>query len=665
MAGTQTSKITTAAADDLTIQPAAGKKTLLKSVDSTNPGQTPLATATDGELKALKFSDLEDIGTLVEDDDLIIIQDVSDGNKVKKIRAGELGGGGGTLPQPPFGDPLPSNGLWLDEDSVLAVQAGGSGSSADLRNSVEFAVADATYNQTDKNVVQGQSVFIRWLASKLSSATHGQIISGTLYSKSGSSFSQTWNLTISKQPTGGWNLVDVADKPVSTEITSDLATPTGLNAPSPVTIDGGTLTGIEVSINGGAFTSSPGNIEDGQTIAVKGTTGASNETAYTALISIGGLQETWTATTAPAVATISQPTITTPISGATDLIPVVKLISTNYEALNGAGSHTATNWEVYEADINAAPPSSDPPGAGYTSITPSDTKKKRATLDASNLTETKTYYSRVRYTDGTVTSQWSPWHKFSTANVFKLNPGDPIGGGYFAGEYSETANNTVTHHLIVCPMTQGSLVGGIIEPGSFINYANDNGETFPEAQSLVYGGTGSKFYSGNPDYEAFYWNANLATGPNNGTFDVDNNSAGTGIGGNNDWYIPALHEMMVVYFFLKPNTDVNFPYSGLDANYEPNPNSVDPYTPNTHIGEDFPEVTTSDLFKSDGAETFVNQDTSGMTGGYWYHTSSDDDTFTNGSWWLSFVSGTQDRGDTFGHDKSDIARVRAIRRIPV
>lgn len=646
MAGIQTSRITTDSADDLTIEPAAGKKTLLKSVDSTNPGSTPITTKTDGEVTRLDISQLEDIGTLVdENNDWVMVQDVSDGNKIKKIQAGQLlGGGSGSIPQPPFGN-LPASGTWLDQDSVLAVQAGGSGSTADLRNSVEFAVADATYNQTDKNVTLAQSVYVRWVTSKLISATHGQIVSGTLYSKSGSSFTQTWNMTISKQPTSGWDLVDVFDVSASTQVTSALATPTGLNAPSPVTIDGGTLTGIEVSINGGAFTSSPGNIEDGQTISVKGTTGSSSTTGYTALISIGGLQETWTATTAAPGAAIEQPTITTPVQGATDLRPDVSLVSTIYVPINGAGTHTTSDWEIYEAAASASPPASDPPGAGYISITPSSTAKRKAVLDAGNLTESKTYYSRVRYTDGTVTSEWSTWHKFSTAAKFVLDPGDPIGGGFFAGQIND--GGTI-YNIIVAPTDSGLLQGQYGgQPPSPIKWT-DNFGTDQDDLNEVYGATATLANSNNDGkHPMFDWCISDSTGPNAGSYNA-NNATGTGLGGYNDWYIPAKHELEICYRNLKPYVTDNATNAGA------NPNAVPTPTGNYTAGD--PTQTTVPEFQTDALDN-VGAQAFSVYNRYWTATGRTEN--PNTAFFQVFSNGAQNFGSKTA-PASNFAR--AIRR---
>ena len=107
MAGIHTSNITSAANNgDVTIDPNGTGKTKIKSVDSTNPGQTPVCTTSDGTLIRMDLDSLTDIGDLAEgDEDWMLIQDASDSKKLKKIAVSEvLGGGGGGIVTPDPGD---------------------------------------------------------------------------------------------------------------------------------------------------------------------------------------------------------------------------------------------------------------------------------------------------------------------------------------------------------------------------------------------------------------------------------------------------------------------------------------------------------------------------------------------------------------------------------
>jgi hypothetical protein len=96
---------------------------------------------------------------------------------------------------------------------------------------------------------------------------------------------------------------DQTDVELSTVCTSATVTIEGIEAAnSPITISGG-----EYSINGGAFTSDAGAVEDGDEVRARVTSSGSYETGVTATVTIGGVSDGFTATTRAQVA----PTITT------------------------------------------------------------------------------------------------------------------------------------------------------------------------------------------------------------------------------------------------------------------------------------------------------------------------------------------------------------------
>jgi hypothetical protein len=96
----------------------------------------------------------------------------------------------------------------------------------------------------------------------------------------------------------------------------------------------------------------------------------------------------------------------------------------------------------------------------------------------------------------------------------------------------------------------------------------------------------------------FYWNGSNVEGPNAGEMD-ETNALNTGIGGYNDWYVPATFEIMVVYYNLKPTPDGNASASGRNGI------SVDPYTPNTYYGREIgPYQTTNAMFQVGGSEGY-------------------------------------------------------------
>jgi len=90
-----------------------------------------------------------------------------------------------------------------------------------------------------------------------------------------------------------FTFTDVTGQTPSTAITSNSITVAGINVASAITVSGGTY-----SINGGGFTSSPGTVSKDDTVRVQVTTGSSFGTGYSATTTIGGVSDTFTATTA-------------------------------------------------------------------------------------------------------------------------------------------------------------------------------------------------------------------------------------------------------------------------------------------------------------------------------------------------------------------------------
>jgi hypothetical protein len=79
---------------------------------------------------------------------------------------------------------------------------------------------------------------------------------------------------------------------LNTAVTSNAATITGINAPAPVSVSGGIY-----SINGGAFTSAAGSINNGDSVRVQLTSSSQYSTQTTATLTIGGVQGVFQVTT--------------------------------------------------------------------------------------------------------------------------------------------------------------------------------------------------------------------------------------------------------------------------------------------------------------------------------------------------------------------------------
>ena len=94
-----------------------------------------------------------------------------------------------------------------------------------------------------------------------------------------------------------FTFADQTNVALSTAFTSNAITVAGITAASPLTITGG-----QYSINGGAFASAATTVVNGDTVAVRVTSSGSNSTAVSATLTIGGVSDTFTVTTAAAAA---------------------------------------------------------------------------------------------------------------------------------------------------------------------------------------------------------------------------------------------------------------------------------------------------------------------------------------------------------------------------
>ncbi|WP_051299931.1 autotransporter outer membrane beta-barrel domain-containing protein [Methylobacter luteus] len=79
---------------------------------------------------------------------------------------------------------------------------------------------------------------------------------------------------------------------LNTAVASNAATITGINAPASVTVSGGSY-----SINGGAFTSAAGSLNNGDSVRVQLTSSSQYSTQTTATLTIGGVQGVFQVTT--------------------------------------------------------------------------------------------------------------------------------------------------------------------------------------------------------------------------------------------------------------------------------------------------------------------------------------------------------------------------------
>jgi hypothetical protein len=193
--------------------------------------------------------------------------------------------------------------------------------------------------------------------------------------------------------------------------------------------------------------------------------------------------------------------------------------------------------------------------------------------------------------------------------------GQVFGGGFFAGQISTAGNGIADYNLVVGPVAsaQGtgkqyrtSIVSG--DPTSVIdgpaNSAAMNDASHPAAQFCE----------------------------------------GLTIGGFSDWYMPAMNELEVCYYNLKPTTESNNTSSGINAN------AVPARASNYTAGN--PAQTAATDFKNTGTEDFIDSFYWSSTSGVFNATTAVGQYFSTGQQ-VTYAS------------KTYASNVRAIRRVPV
>ena len=168
----------------------------------------------------------------------------------------------------------------------------------------------------------------------------------------------TFSVTTAAQPVlqGGFTAVSNA-APSSVQVSNPI-TVTGTTIAVPITVS----SGAEYSINGGPFTSAPGVVEPGDQVKVEAAASTAYSTAASALVTIGGVNSTFTVTTAaqpvlqggftavssaaPSSVQVSNP-IT--VTGTTIAVPIT--ISSGAEYSINGGAFTSAPGVVKAGDL--------------------------------------------------------------------------------------------------------------------------------------------------------------------------------------------------------------------------------------------------------------------------------------------------------------------------
>lgn len=202
--------------------------------------------------------------------------------------------------------------------------------------------------------------------------------------------------------------------------------------------------------------------------------------------------------------------------------------------------------------------------------------------------------------------------------------GQAFGGGYYAGKISTAGNGVADYYLVVAPKSTGQTTGQQWGPRGtdtgVVSVINGPANT---ATLVALGST----------YASATWCDNLT------------------IGGYTDWYLPAQNELEVLYYFLKPSTDLNEPSSGANSN------AVSPEPFNTNYTTTAPPQTSATSFRVGNSQAFGSATYDVRL----YYSSTQQN--INSAWCQQFDTGYQ--SDQSKEIDTNNQITRAVRRVPV
>jgi len=224
--------------------------------------------------------------------------------------------------------------------------------------------------------------------------------------------------------------------------------------------------------------------------------------------------------------------------------------------------------------------------------------------------------SSTSITPKTDTNNANSLAEFLQGSSFGLIIGQVYQGGYYAGQISTAGNGVADFNLVIAPRSSG--------------------QTTP-IQWKTFGSTGDP--------------TSVIDGPANSTtmnsalYPAAQFCKAVSAGGYSDWYMPALNELEVCYYNLKPTTASNATASGINANAVPARASS--YTSGT------PAQTSATIFQTGNSESF-------SSAFYWSSTQANGAPYAGSM--QSFSTGNQ----TYANKTSSSYRyVRAVRRVAV
>lgn len=156
----------------------------------------------------------------------------------------------------------------------------------------KFSINNGSFTSRRSQVVNGNTVRVRVTSANTNNTTTQTQL--TIGGVSGSFSVTTLGAPLDTTP-NAFSFTDQTGVALNAVATSNALTITGIDAPAAISISGGSY-----SINGNTFTTAAGTINNGNSVAVRLTASASNSTVSNAILTIGGVSDTFSVTTVAA-----------------------------------------------------------------------------------------------------------------------------------------------------------------------------------------------------------------------------------------------------------------------------------------------------------------------------------------------------------------------------
>ncbi|MES2675414.1 MAG: S8 family serine peptidase [Pseudomonadota bacterium] len=197
----------------------------------------------------------------------------------------------------------------------------------------EYSINGGTYTSTAGTVSNGQTVTIRLTSSAITNTTVQAVLT---ISGIAATFSVTTVLPDTTPDT--FSFTAATNSPLNTAVTSNAITVSGINTATSISITGG-----QYSIAGGAYISTSGTVTNGQTVTVKVTASGIPDSTTQAVLTIGGVTATFSATTVVADTVPNTFSFTAVTSAA--LNSSVTSTAITVSGINAAASISITNGQ--------------------------------------------------------------------------------------------------------------------------------------------------------------------------------------------------------------------------------------------------------------------------------------------------------------------------------